>query len=102
MRERLEGLRKTTALALTTVAADRSASYRERRYAERILLNGYTVHPEQIHGRVNGYIGFGCRGPMCRDAQVWYRDTGEGALPVARVTKRTVEECVAYQGRYER
>lgn len=102
MRERLNSLRKTTGLRLTTTGADRSSSYRMRRYAERIVIDGYTVHPDPVHGRVTSYISFGCRGPMCRDAQTWYRDTGEAALPKARERKCTVDECVTYSGRYQR
>jgi hypothetical protein len=102
MNERLRSLRNTTALPLTAPSSDYSRYYRNRNYAERVMLNGYTVHPSERHGRVNTYIGYGCRGPMCRDAQNWYRDTGETVLPVARTQARTAQECVEYRGRYLR
>lgn len=102
MNERLRRLQRTTAIPLTAPASRYSHTYRERNYAERVMLDGYTVHPNNRHGRVSTYIGYGCRGPMCRDAQTWYRDTGEVCVPAARERDCTPRECVDYvDSRYE-
>lgn len=96
MRERVKDLRKSISLPLTSPESQYSSAYRERNYAQRTRIDGYLVHPNRIHGRVNTYVSYGCRGPMCRDAQNWYRVTGETELPLARYQSRTSEECVAH------
>jgi len=92
MQERLIGLDLRSQQPTAVI----SRRYRVRRYNERVWVHGYLVHPRAKHGHHNSYVAFGCRGPMCRAAQRWVRDTGQSALPVARLVDRTVDDCVNY------
>lgn len=76
--------------------AEHSENWRKARYAERILLEGYLVHPSSPHGSAHSYISYGCRGPMCSAAQRWLRDTGESKLPDDVMEGRDAEDCLMF------
>lgn len=46
---------------------------RERRLAERVLVDGFLVHPRAPHGEEGAYQGYGCRCVECRAAHAAYR-----------------------------
>lgn len=104
MKERAQALRRQGVQLLVSQPpsngsdAQRAASSRRRKtlYAQRVLLDGFTVHPEASHGWYTAYTTWGCRGPMCRDAQRHYRATGEGSLPPERRGQSTTIECLTY------
>lgn len=92
MRERTRQARATMPLT----GREHNQRWRDRNYAARVWINGSLVHPTAAHGRHNAYTGYGCRGPMCADAQRWYRDTGESTIPEAREKHFTAQECAHY------
>lgn len=52
-------------------ASDRTTTYQAKRRAGRIPgLNGRWWHPDAPHGRVTGYVGWGC---LCDDCTEAYR-----------------------------
>ncbi len=43
-------------------------THRQRRMAERVLIDGRLVHPRAPHGTTNGYSYYSCRCTACTDS----------------------------------
>lgn len=71
-------------------------AWRQRKYAERVPLEGRLIAPTGAHGRLYAYISLGCRGSMCYAAWRHYRITGERALPGAFAVEFGPEDCATY------
>lgn len=98
MTERAAALKERNQLVArqTKTPTEYSRDRRVRNRAERVLLNGYLVHPNTDHGTVNAYTSYSCRGPLCRAAQRWYRETGDSVHPWAHMRRQSAEDCVRY------
>lgn len=69
--------------ATRTRASEASKRYRQRKYAQRTVVNGRMVHPnpgEGGHGSLTAYTSYGCRCEACstsmRNHQLRTRDEG--------------------------
>jgi hypothetical protein len=69
-----------------TPSAVSQASLRQRRRAERILIDGRLVHPDAPHGRPVGYRHWGCQCELCSTAR---------ALHSADLRRKTAERKAA-------
>jgi hypothetical protein len=73
-----------------------SDAQRQRAYSERVLLDGFLVHPSNTHGRLYAYTTLGCRGPLCYASYRHYRATGASMLPETLHAVLGPEDCVMY------
>lgn len=51
---------------------------RQRRYAERVWVDGHWEHPNAPHGTSNGYTNYGCRCFPCGDGHNKYQGRQRG------------------------
>jgi len=66
------------------------------RYAERIVMNGFKVHPHGAHGQLRSYTAYGCRGPLCYATHKYYAETGVTQLPLVGNRQFTAHECATF------
>lgn len=70
--------------------------WQHSRYAERILVDGYLVHPTAAHGQLRAYTAYGCRGPLCYITQRHFANTGELSLPELKDMHLNMYDCVDF------
>lgn len=102
MRERTAQLRASRAIDPPTRPnnAQVNRDWRERKYAERVKINNVLIHPNAPHGRMHAYNSYGCRGPMCVAARLYYKHMGSGhldlPLDVRGATQPTLRDCAEF------
>lgn len=102
MRERTAQLRATRAINSPARSgnAESNRRWRERLYAERVVIAGMLIHPNAPHGRAHSYNSYGCRGPMCNAARLYYKRMGRGHLDLPLDIRGSVQpspdDCVNF------
>lgn len=76
--------------------------WQHNRYAERVEVDGYLVHPSAAHGQLRAYTAYGCRGPLCFITQKHFSLTGETSLPELRGQHLNMYDCAEFTHDYYR
>lgn len=74
--------------------------WQHERYAERVEVDGYMVHPTAPHGQLRAYSAYGCRGPLCFFTQKHFGITGELCLPELNGVHLNMYDCVEFTHNY--
>lgn len=79
-----------------TPTARTKRRWQQARRRERILVNGYRVHPHGAHGQLRSYTLYGCLGPLCYVTWKHYNMTGETVLPIVGAQQFDLDACVNF------
>lgn len=81
--EELEDIREENRYRLELLRAEklkereeirkRNLKYRNKHYAERILIDGKLVHPNAPHGTLGGYNYWGCKCEKCSECETEHK-----------------------------